>query len=304
MTRFPYDQFAKDYLEELLQPLGKIETSKAVPAEIREIDVYFAPSPQSSTDAIQLGLLGRIANTSALIEPFRGAVKISEIRSCMNKLFYIIADVERQNKRDNTSTREENLPLLWILSPTVSTAILDGFKASLDEENWGTGVHFLGEHLKTVIVAIHQLPRIPETLWLRLLGKGRVQQQAIEELKTLPQNNPLRDKAIDLLLSLKTQIEIKQVPNEEDREVLMNLSPIYLERLAEAEQKGQRTVIENLLKAKFGSLDDELNSIVQPLLALRPEEFSPLLLQLSCEELISRFKYPSSVTFRVLLLKE
>ena len=67
MTRFPYDQFAKDYLEELLQPLGKIETSKAVPAEIREIDVYFAPSPQSSTDAIQLGLLGRIANTSALI---------------------------------------------------------------------------------------------------------------------------------------------------------------------------------------------------------------------------------------------
>ncbi len=294
MTRFPYDQFAKDYLEELLQPLGKIETSKAVPAEIREIDVYFAPSPQSSTDAIQLGLLGRIANTSALIEPFRGAVKISEIRSCMNKLFYIIADVERQNKRDNTSTREENLPLLWILSPTVSTAILDGFKASLDEENWGTGVHFLGEHLKTVIVAIHQLPRTPETLWLRLLGKGRVQQQAIEELNMLPQNNPLRDKAIDLLLSLKTQIEIKQVPNEEDREVLMNLSPIYLERLAEAEQKGrnegQRTVIENLLKAKFGSLDDELNSIVQPLLALRPEEFSPLLLQLSREELISRFK--------------
>ena len=290
MTRFPYDQFAKDYLEELLQPLGKIETSKAVPAEIREIDVYFAPSPQSSTDAIQLGLLGRIANTSALIEPFRGAVKISEIRSCMNKLFYIIADVERQNKRDNTSTREENLPLLWILSPTVSTAILDGFKASLDEENWGTGVHFLGEHLKTVIVAIHQLPQTPETLWLRLLGKGRVQQQAIEELNMLPQNNPLRDKAIDLLLSLKTQIEIKQVPNEEDREVLMNLSPIYLERLAEAEQKGQRTVIENLLKAKFGNLDDELNSIVQPLLALTPEEFSPLLLQLSREELISRFK--------------
>lgn len=302
MTRFPYDQFAKDYLEELLQPLGKIETSKAVPAEIREIDVYFAPSPQPSTDAIQLGLLGRVANTAALIEPFRGAVKISEIRSCMNKLFYIIADVERQNKRDNVSTKEENLPKLWIISPTVSTAILDGFKANLDEENWGTGVHFLGEHLKTVIIAIHQLPRTPETLWLRLLGKGRVQQRAVEELKTLPQNNPLRDKAIDLLLSLKTQIEIKQVPDEEDREVLMNLSPIYLERLAEAKQEGRneglqegvinerRTVIENILRARFGTLDNELNSIIQPLLALTSEEFSPLLIQLSREELISRFR--------------
>ncbi|WP_342745961.1 hypothetical protein [Brunnivagina elsteri] len=46
MTRFPYDQFAKDYLKELLQPLGKVETSLTVPAEIREIDVYFAPSPK------------------------------------------------------------------------------------------------------------------------------------------------------------------------------------------------------------------------------------------------------------------
>jgi flagellar biosynthesis/type III secretory pathway protein FliH len=139
-------------------------------------------------------------------------------------------------------------------------------------------------------------------LWLRLLGKGRVQQRAIEELEALPQNNPLRDKAIDLLLSLKTQIEIRQNPDEEDRELLMNLSPIYLERLAEAEQKGRnegiqqgvqnerRIVIENLLRARFGSLDDELNSIIQPLLALTPEEFSPLLIQLSREEMISRFR--------------
>ncbi len=290
MTRFLYDQFAKDYLEELLQPLGKIETSKKVPAEIREIDVYFAPSSQPSTDAIQLGLLGKIADKPALIEPFRGAVKISEIRSCMNKLFYIIADAERQNKRDNTLIKEDDLPKLWILSPTVSTTILDGFKASLDEENWGAGVYFLGDYLKTVIIAIHQLPRTDETLWLRLLGKGRVQRIAVEELENLPQNNPLRDKAIDLLLSLKTQIEVKQNPDEEDREALMGLSPIYLQRLADARQEGQRTVIENLLQARFGTLDDELTAIIQPLLGLTPEEFSPLLIQLSREELLSRFR--------------
>ena len=106
--------------------------------------------------------------------------------------------------------------------------------------------------------------------------------------------------------SLKTQIEIKQIPDEEDREVLMNLSPIYLERLAEAEQKGRnegiqeglqegvqnerRTVIENILRARFGSLDNELNSIIQPLLGLTADEFTPLLIQLSREELISRFR--------------
>jgi hypothetical protein len=121
-----------------------------------------------------------------------------------------------------------------------------------------------------------------------------VQQKAVEELETLPQNNPLRNKAIDLLLSLKTQIEVKQNPDEEDREALMGLSPIYLQRLAEAEQKGvqneRRTVIENLLQARFGTLDNELKEIIQPLLGLTPEEFSPLLIQLSREELLSRFR--------------
>ncbi|BAY16250.1 hypothetical protein NIES21_20740 [Anabaenopsis circularis NIES-21] len=52
MTRFPYDQFAKDYLQELLQPLGKVETSRKVSAEIREIDVYFAPTSSATTDKI------------------------------------------------------------------------------------------------------------------------------------------------------------------------------------------------------------------------------------------------------------
>ena len=43
MTRFPYDRFAKDYLQELLSPLGSVETSKDVAGEVREIDIYFAP---------------------------------------------------------------------------------------------------------------------------------------------------------------------------------------------------------------------------------------------------------------------
>jgi hypothetical protein len=93
----------------------------------------------------------------------------------MNKLFYIIAEIERKNKRDNVPTQENNLPKLWILSPTVSEAILDGFQASLDERNWDTGVYFLGKHLKSAIIVIHQLPQTPETLWLRLIGKGGTQ---------------------------------------------------------------------------------------------------------------------------------
>ena len=44
MTKFPHDQFAKEYLQELLSPLGEVETSKDVTAEVREIDIWFQPT--------------------------------------------------------------------------------------------------------------------------------------------------------------------------------------------------------------------------------------------------------------------
>ncbi len=220
MTKFPYDQFAKDYLQELLSPLGSVETSKNVASEVREIDVYFAPSSQPQIDKLSLGLLGRFTDTAALIEPFRNAVTKSEVRSCMGKLFDTCARIEREAKRNGTRLDEDSLPKLWILSPTASEDFLEGFNAEPDVENWLPGIYFLGNSLRTAVVVIHQLPVIPETLWLRLLGKGRVQQRAIEEVKALDVNNPLRSKAIDLLANLKTTLELNQNLDTEDRELV------------------------------------------------------------------------------------
>ncbi|NET24036.1 hypothetical protein [Okeania sp. SIO1I7] len=69
----------------------------------------------------------------------------------------------------------------------------------------------------------------------------------------------------------------------------MRLSPLLLEQLETATQQGSRIVIENVLKFRFNSLDDELREIIQPMLSLSSEEFLPLLLQLSREELLARF---------------
>ena len=301
MTRFPYDRFAKDYLQELLSPLGSVEISKDVAGEVREIDVYFAPFRQPQMAQESLGLLGRFAQTKALIEPFRNAVTASEVRSCMGKLFDTCARIEREAKRNEIRLSEDSFPRLWILSPTASVDFLAGFNAELNVENWFPGIYFLGKSLRTAVVVIHQLPVIPETLWLRLLGKGRVQQRAIEEVQTLDINNPLRGKAINLLANLKTTLELNQNLDVEDRDLVMQLSPIYEQRLAEAIQQGRlegrqegvhnerRTTIENLLRVRFVTLDEQLSAIVEPLLALPPEEFTPLLLQLSREDLLTRF---------------
>jgi hypothetical protein len=308
MTRFLYDRFAKDYFQELLSPLGSVETSKDVAGEVREIDVYFVPKAEPQIDKETLGLLGRFAGTKALIEPFRNAVTVSEVRSCTTKLFDTCTRFEREAKRNVTKLDEDSLPRLWILSPTASEDFLEGFGAKLDEDKWGRGVYFFDKSWRGAIVAIHQLPVTSETLWLRLLGKGRVQQWAIDEVQALDINNPLRSKAIDLLANLKTTLELNQNLDVEDRDLVMQLSPIYEQRLAEAIQQGRqegveqgiqqgeinerRTIIQNLLRVRFGSEESQLSAIIEPLLALPPEEFSSLLLQLSnlsSEDLLTRF---------------
>jgi len=305
MTRFIHDQFAKQYLKELLTPLGKVETSHDIAGEVRQIDVLFAPKAEPDVEPTALGILGKIAAKPAILEPFRSPVQLGEIRSCLGKLFDVHAEYERIAARDNTRIAEADLPQLWILSPTVSDAMLAGFGAIPDPENWVSGVYFLNVSLKAAIIAIHQLPRTPETLWLRVLGKGNVQKQAIAELRELPSDNFFRLSALELLYNLRTILEVRQDIDREDRELIMELSPLYLQRLEDATQRGiqqgiqegiqegiqrsQRLMVESMLQVKFGEIDEELAQIIEPLIQLETLDRTRLIRQLDRTELLARF---------------
>lgn len=84
----------------------------------------------------------------------------------------------------------------------------------------------------------------------------------------------------------------------------MRLAPLYqqdIERAIEQGtqqgiergiEQGQRSLVQNLLRTRFGELDAELGEIVEAMLRLQPEQFAALLLQLSAisrEELLARF---------------
>ena len=92
-----------------------------------------------------------------------------------------------------------------------------------------------------------------------------------------------------MLSMLRADLQVTTNKDVEDQELVMRLSNLFDQQLEQARQQGQRGVIENLLALRFGSLDEELAAIISPLLALPPEEFTRLLLQLSREELLSRF---------------
>ena len=148
----------------------------------------------------------------------------------MGKLFDIHADLERQTKRNNTRINEEELPYLWIFTPTASADILQSFNFTLDEENWGKGIYFLGKSLKTVLIVIHQLPSTPETLFLRILGRGKVQRQAVEELEALSENSPFLTNIIqlvhDLIAVLSARQEKEQDIDQDDQELMNDNRPL------------------------------------------------------------------------------
>jgi hypothetical protein len=62
MSQFPHDQFAKDLLESLLSPFGRVETDRKISSEVREIDVCFFPNAEVE-HLLSLGLLSRLVST-------------------------------------------------------------------------------------------------------------------------------------------------------------------------------------------------------------------------------------------------
>ncbi|KAB8319142.1 hypothetical protein SD81_009550 [Tolypothrix campylonemoides VB511288] len=300
MTRQPHDQFAKQYLEELLSPLGKVEVSREVTDEVRQVDILFFPAPSPNVD-LQLGLLGRIATSVSLLEPFRNQPSKTEVRNCILKLFSFYGELQRKARRESTSLPEDDLPRLWILTTSASENLLDDFGAKLDLENWLPGIYFLAKALRTAVVAINQLPLTQETLLLRILGKGETQRQAVSELLALPRNNPIRQNVQQLLASWRITVVNQENLTEDDQELIMNLSQAYMEwREAtlqegrqegrqEGQQEGQRLVVENLLRVRFGTVDAQLLGVIEALIQLPPQEYSRLLLELSREELLARF---------------
>src|SRR5919199_1088478 len=153
----------------------------------------------------------------------------------MLKLFSLQSDLQRQARRENRSLPETELPRLWILATSASATLLDSFGAKLEPNNWTQGVYFLADALKTAVVAINQLPATPETLWLRILGKGATQQQAINELISLPREYPFRSNTLELIYSWRISLEGKENLDEELMEIiqaLLKLPPEEFTRLS------------------------------------------------------------------------
>jgi hypothetical protein len=273
----------KDYLETFLSSSGDVKTSLDVTAKTQEIDVYFRPnSPEMPTE---LGLLGKLAQTPCLLEPYRNPVTIEGILACLSKLLTVREQLQREAHRNQQPLLAENIPRLWILTPTASQRIITAFSA-LNHPDWGEGIYFLPPALTTAIIVLHQLPETPETLWLRLLGRGGTRSRAIDELEALSSNHPFKSAALKLLYNLSRNLQALPKRTQEERKFIMRLAPLYeqdREKAIQQEeaiglQQGEANLVLRLLNRRFGELPPHITETIQKLTVEQLEDLGEALL--------------------------
>jgi hypothetical protein len=240
MTQFPYDQFSKDCLDILLSHIATVMTSRKVAAEIREVDVY-SELKVGAVPPADLGLLQRCTSKITVFEPFRNAASPGEIRACISKLIELHNEHIREAKRlKQPMPRAEDLARLWIVTPTLSKAVLTSFGAVSNTVLCSAGVYQASSALHTGFIVVHQLPKTPDTLWFRLLGRGRVRSQAASELFQLPAGHPYQVPLLDALEALQVILETKNDLETDEQELFMQLTSLYRDKLAAAKAEGIR----------------------------------------------------------------
>jgi hypothetical protein len=299
MTKFKHDEFAKDLLKAILEPYGRVQIDRVVTNELRKIDVFFTPEGSAPADPT-LQLFWKCAAQGASFEPFRSPVREHEVRSTMGKLFDIHAEMRREAHREKRKPHKtKELPQLWIITPTMSQEKLEDVSAVKGGKAWVEGIYLMGKTFRTGVIVVHQLPKTPETVWFRTLGRGKVQQEAIDEIAALPKDSVYRQKVLELFVSLKVNLENSTERDPDEMELLMSLaeSPVFVEYMERATANAVNTALETsnrstaeiLMIDRFSALDDQLSAIIPNIIKLSPAEFMPLLLHLSREELIDRF---------------
>lgn len=238
MTKFTHDDFAKSYLIELLNTIGKAVPDRRIRSEAREADLWFELNPRAKAKRHQLGLLGKLLTRDSLIEVFRNPASAVEIRACQGKLFDLEAEFIRKAKRRKQTVPEEQLPYLWLIMPTASEEIRTGFGAMPTSI---PGVYEFPKFARTGLIVVHQLTKTEDTLWLRILGREGNQRQAIEEFVQQPVSNELRASIEELLTDYRAKLEtLGQKLTQEDEELIMNLSAAYIKKQQEWLEEGRQ----------------------------------------------------------------
>jgi len=249
------------------------------------MDILFIPHSSPSAPPASIGFLSRLADQTCAIGVFRNQPEPFEVRNCLKKLYIYFSELNRGANRNDIKLKESGLGKLWIISTTASENLLNGFGVTLNSEIDCAGIYSLHEFLKAAVIAVNQLPAIDETLWLRVLGKGNVQKQAVSQLLALPDTHPYKKNTLRMLTNLRIVILNQTDSSEEDREDVMELSTAYLEweqkTLEQGENQGKLSGAQRIIIKQLNHRFDEIQpDIIKQIRQLSVEQLEHLAIAL------------------------
>lgn len=117
---------------------------------------------------------------------------------------------ERQRRKaepngttQNTKQKKRKLPQapwVYMILAKDSPKVRASAGATCAEKEWGRGFFRATRYYRFWFVVIPLLPRIRDTLPLRLMGRGKVLRKAIDDTKKLDNNDPMSEPLRDALV--------------------------------------------------------------------------------------------------------
>lgn len=225
-----------EILSALTAGSDRVFVSPEVISEAELVDVLFEPDNRKSRS--ELGVLGELLFAPCIIAPLRWLPTASEMRTYtrlwlkwqMESDRSIIpvnqTSVNKKNKRKEEDEAEAMDKSLLFIVPLIASQQLNDWRANPSNRNI-PGIYELGSAFCTTIVAIAELPSTPDTLWLRLLGRGLTQRSAIVELMHLESDRPLRTVVLQQLKQWE-QLLLNGRMGKESQHLMQVLSQIDL----------------------------------------------------------------------------
>jgi hypothetical protein len=258
------DRLAKRICREVLASEGRIETEREVDPEVQQVDVWFEPFPARAASLAQLGLFGRLCTQPVAIEAYSQAPDLYELRACVRKHLGLL-HLEGEDLPDRPE------PWMWVICAGRPTAGLEALKCGPASE-FTPGVYLAPSLLRLGIVVVGELPTDRETLLVRLLGRGKVFEQAMKELGELPIDAPERQKVLPVLqryyretgdTRAEGRVQVQEEEEEEDRRIMKD----FFEQLhAKGHSQGLKHGLEQGLiaafEARFGVMPADLHALV------------------------------------------
>ena len=293
VPRQRHDNFAKDLVRTLLSTRGEVETQVLIASAAHYTDLRFAPSPDPDPLDPRAERLTQMTTGVCLFEVLRQTPALVDLQQCIGRHFLY---------SHAPPGEPHHVGHLWILSPGRPDSGLAALGAC--EHTDQVGFYGLVHGLHTTVVVISELPKHTDTLALRLLGRGPVQRDAIEELIAAAEG-PIQEDPLWQLIE-RWRIFYEQQPPEalppDELEFLMHAGMTWEELRQQWREEGRDegrdegrneglekglTALAHLYQRRLGRplTDAERDALRERLLTLGPDEVGDAVLDKDADEL-------------------